>query len=77
MKFVFQEELQTMIHHYELELLLHKKLGKDLGDLTISFLTEVPAPWCWPISPMPSPWDPLIEVDPLGGIELPGVTNWC
>ena len=56
MKFVFQEELQTMIHHYELELLLHKKLGKDLGDLTLSFLTEVPAPWCWPITPMPSPW---------------------
>jgi hypothetical protein len=77
MKFVFQEELQTMIHHYELELLLHKKLGKDLGDLTISFLTEVPAPWCWPISPMSSPWDPLISVDACDGVLLPGVVNWC
>jgi len=77
MKFLFQEAFANMICHYEIERLLHKRLGKDLGTLTLSFLMELPVPWCWPISPMPSPWDPLIEVDPLGGIELPGVTNWC
>ena len=77
MKFVFQEAFANMICHYEVERLLHKRLGKDLGTLALSFLMEVPVPWCWPIEPMPSPWDPLIEVDACDGVLLPGVVNWC
>ena len=77
MKFIFQEAFANMISHYEIEHLLHKRLGKDLGTLTLSFLMELPVPWCWPISPMPSPWDPLISVDACDGVLLPGVVNWC
>lgn len=60
-----------MIYYFEIELLLKERLGRDLGNLIMSFLKEDPKPWCWPISPQPSPWDPLVCVDASDGIELP------
>ena len=67
MKLVFQKEM----YYFEIELLVDEKLGKDLGQLLMSFLKEDPKPWCWPIETMLSPWDPLTEVDACDGVELP------
>ena len=69
MKLLF---FQEAMYYFEVELLVNERLGKDLGTLLMSFLKEDPKPWCWPVSrPLLSPWDPLVEVDPCDGIELP------
>ena len=61
------------MYYFELELLVHEKLGRDVGGLLMSFLKEDPKPFQWDIErPMPSsPWDPLVEVDSCFGVELP------
>jgi len=71
MKLTFQKAFKTLMYDFEIELLLNERLGKDLGKLLFSFLKEAPVPWCWPITPQLSPWDPLVEVDPDDGIDLP------
>ena len=71
MKLTFQKAFQTLMFYFEVELLLKQRLGGDLGKLLLSFLKEDPKPWHWPITPQPSPWDPLVEVDPHDGIDLP------
>ena len=60
------------MYYFEVELLVNERLGRDLGNLLMSFLKEDPKPWCWPIDvPLLSPWDPPVEVDPCDGVELP------
>ena len=72
MKLVFEKELYSLMYHYEIEMLAHEKLGRDLGNLLLSFLKEDPKPWVWPIVlPLLSPWDCPVEVDPNEGIDLP------
>ena len=68
---LFEKAIGNMIYYFEIELLLKERLGRDLGNLIMSFLKEDPKPWCWPISPQPSPWDPLVCVDASDGVELP------
>ena len=68
MKLAFEKGI---MYYFELEMLLNERMGRDLGKLLMSFLKEDPKPWRWPISPRPSPWDSLTEVDPCDGIELP------
>ena len=63
--------MDHVMYYFEIELLVDEKLGKDLGQLLMSFLKEDPKPWVWPIEPMLNPWDSLIEVDPSDGIDLP------
>ena len=58
------------MHYFEIEMLVHERMGRDLGTLLLSFLKEAPTPWCWPIAPQPSPWDPLLSAA-SDGIELP------
>ena len=61
-----------MWYSFEVELMLNKRLGRDLGTLLMSFLKEDPKPWSWPIEvPLMSPWDPLVCVDASDGVELP------
>jgi len=71
MHLVFQRGMDHVMYYFEIELLVDEKLGKDLGQLLMSFLKEDPKPWVWPIEPMLNPWDSLIEVDPNDGIDLP------
>ena len=71
MHLVFQRGMDHAMYYFEIELLVDEKLGKDLGQLLMSFLKEDPKPWVWPIEPMLNPWDSLIEVDPSDGIDLP------
>ena len=71
MRLAFEKGLQQLMYYFEVELLVNERLGRDLGLLLMSFLKEDPKPWCWPILPQPSPWDPLIEVDACDGVELP------
>ena len=63
------------MYYFEVELLVNERLGRDLGNLLMSFLKEDPKPWCWPIdgpaSVVSSPWDSPVEVDPCYGVELP------
>ena len=59
------------MYYFEIMRLAQQLLGKDLGSLLVSFLKEDPKPWCWPIEPQPSPWDPLICVATDDGIGLP------
>ena len=68
MKLAFEKGI---MYYFELEMLLNERMGRDLGKLLMSFLKEDPKPWCWPISPQPSPWDSLTEVNTGDGIELP------
>ena len=61
------------MYYFEVESLVTERLGRDLGNLLMSFLKEDPKPWCWPHVPRCplSPWDLPVEVDPCDGIELP------
>ena len=68
----FEKGLQELMYYFEIEMLANERLGRDLGNLLMSFLKEDPKPWCWPIDvPLLSPWSSHVEVDPCDGIELP------
>ena len=71
MKLVFGKAIENLMFFFEVEMLLRERLPRDLATLIMSFLKEDPRPWCWPIEPQPSPWDPLVEVDACAGVGLP------
>jgi hypothetical protein len=74
MKLGFEKGFRALMYLFELELLLHEKLGKDLGGLLMSFLKEDPKPfaWEWVVErPPSSPWDLPVEVDSCDGVALP------
>jgi hypothetical protein len=60
------------LYFSEVEALLIERIGTDLGWLLLSFVKEDPKPHYWVVEdPTPSPWDPLVEVDPMAGVDLP------
>ena len=72
MKLGFEKGFRALMYIFELELLVREKLGKDVGNLLMSFLKEDPQPFLWQFECCPSnPWDPLVEVDPSDGVALP------
>ena len=72
MRVAFEKGLQHLMYFFELELLVEERLGKDLGQLLVSFLKEEPTPFIWELPrPHLGPWDPLCCVDPCDGVTLP------
>ena len=72
MQLAFEKGLHDLMYYFEVELLVNERLGRDLGQLLMSFLKEDPKPWCWPIEvPLLSPWEIQVEVDPCDGVDLP------
>jgi hypothetical protein len=59
------------MYYSVIKFVVAEHLGWDIGCLLVSFIMVEPKPWCWPIAPQPSPWDPLVEVSPDDGIMLP------
>ena len=68
---IFKQAFDELMYYFEIELLLRERMGRDLGNLVLSFIKLDPVPWEWPISLPLSPWDPVISVDPDDGIGLP------
>ena len=72
MRHVITNIFSNSMYFFEVELLIKERLGNDLGFLLLSFIKEDPKPHIWPMLVLePSPWDPLIEVDPDAGVNLP------
>ena len=72
MRVAFENGLRHLMYFLELELILEERVGSDLAKLLLSFLKEEPKPFIWEMPrPPSSPWDPLCNVDPCDGIDLP------